>query len=275
LRGVVKGKGGAERGADLLTREWRCPLLEVRDAVRFREQHVHGQRHTELTGRFAQPLAHQSCESLELFTGTARIEQVGADAHHGRAWRRCGTTEGCGKAWRAQGAHEPPPPIRVGEHGRTRFDEDGVSHDPEVRTRGSGRGTSARSRGIAREQLRVRSGLRDDGGLAAAGRAEHEDDGLRGERAARKPRARRGDGGKGIVTTGRGGSVDRLVDRTQEPEQGAGGHETQHHETDAERDTFALGEREHPAEEPGEEHERQKHGEGGVPARRFAASHGR
>jgi hypothetical protein len=67
--------------------------------------------------------------------------------------------------------------------------------------------------------LRVRTGLRDDGGLAAAGRAEHEDDGLRGERAARKPRARRGDGGKGIVTTGRGGSVDRLVDRTQEPEQ--------------------------------------------------------
>jgi hypothetical protein len=115
--------------------------------------------------------------------------------------------------------------------------------------------------------------LRDDGGLAAASRAEDEDDGLRGERAPRKSRARRGDGGKGIVTTGRCGSIDRLVDRTQEPEQRSGGYETEYHETNAKRDAFALGEREDPAEEPGEEHERQKHGEGGVPARRFAASH--
>jgi hypothetical protein len=68
---LSNGKRGADRRANLIVRERRGPILEVRDAVRFREQHVHGQRHTELTGRFAQPLAHQSCESLELFTGTA------------------------------------------------------------------------------------------------------------------------------------------------------------------------------------------------------------
>ena len=117
--------------------------------------------------------------------------------------------------------------------------------------------------------------LRDDRRLAAALRSENEHDRLRIEPAARQPCSCGANGGERVIPAGLRRPDERLVDRTQVPEQRRGGYQAQNNEADAERDAFALGEREHAAEQPGQQHEGQEDGENGIPAGGFATSHWR